>query len=1101
MMNNHFHLQPHEHNNAPQNVAPQFAAGTPTTYSYLTPSAAAAAAAANPQQWLTYQILPAGPNAVGGLPSVIGGPKRYYANTTAAAGTTTAAAATHHPSSIQITNNYTQQQPQQTASPFKANNINNIRIISTAPNVYSLNKTTDQLNQLYAAPTSTTTATAAASTAAELYAPVGAYFTSTNLQTKLQPPPLVPVSNSSNNNNHNNSVANNASSTVVLDRINICINNHYAEPNLCQPSPIIPAIQHKALMPLIDSSTADSSCSSSSSSSCISNSNGRPTVAAATVIVIDEPDSTTTTPQTPPTTPETLSSPLKSPPSNCVTLKQSFTSVAEVTTATAAAAPPTPPTPPPAAAATVAVPTPIPAPPLISYALQEDVFIKCNDGRFYLGTIIAHAQEQYLVRFDDKSEQWCDPEELQKWGNEPSTAAVNVNAPMCVACKRTQQHDIVEICERCGRGYHRGCTTEIATGIWCCKRCAKPMKKQSAIAANEANKPQGICRQLPYHVDKLSWDEKHRVNEEQIYCYCGKPGKFDHNMLQCCKCRNWFHTQCMQNFKGKLLRGDIFFVFCCTVCNNGVEFVRRLQIDWVDMLHITLYNLRKHQHQKYHHLLKDIWPFILEQRHHLPICEEWRQLPETTLMERIKQTLKEYSDRFVCGREFKRAPAYYALRHSGPPLTPRVFLQSDEVLSDELLTKKFRLLLMPEEMAKVPEIASKNVAAKDVYEFHTDEDEEAVEAEVDTSEDEIPIKQIMDMAKKQNNPTSKTLPNEEEQVSCAQERAPDLADDNANDGEPGKLMAPAPAPQLDAATSGNGIGIGNGNSRKRKAFRLSKRYDISSRNCDLSSDENSSSSRGTSSLDLIIPPPANFLGRNNPFLMATPKKSTQQQRHAGAAAAGAGIGVAGIINSIFKLKNAKQLSNTELAKAAAAAQQPRMVRTIKRRLSAKDITIGPNQEVRRRRTRRLTTAIEVINTTTINPIPSHYLPLYAKDLQPPPPVALLPPEKPTHGRLLRQRPQKSRGGSPGNSRRNSTSSTATNLSSTASSGNGHSPANGHSMLDFKQSVNKYFGGAMNRIDAGESFAIRAKRRVGNGHVQYLVEWGGDSAANGTGSGN
>jgi len=28
-------------------------------------------------------------------------------------------------------------------------------------------------------------------------------------------------------------------------------------------------------------------------------------------------------------------------------------------------------------------------------------------------------------------------------------------------------------------------------------------------------------------------------------------------MLQCCKCRNWFHTQCMQNFKRKLLRGDM----------------------------------------------------------------------------------------------------------------------------------------------------------------------------------------------------------------------------------------------------------------------------------------------------------------------------------------------------------------------------------------------------------------------------------------------------------------------------------------------------------------------------------------------------------------
>ncbi|XP_060654824.1 polycomb protein Pcl isoform X1 [Drosophila nasuta] len=1103
MMNNHFHLQPHEHN-TPQNVAPQFAGAVsaPTTsYSYLTQPATGAP---NGQQWLTYQILPPAPatlatNAGGGLPSALSAPKRhYYANAT-----TTTAAATH-PNSIQITNNYATQQQQQTqqptqSSPFKANNINNIRIISTAPNVYSLNKGTEQLNQLYAAPTSTT----ATATAAELYAPVGAYYTtSASLQPKLQPPPLVPVSNNS------NSVAlatlpNNAapSSTVVLDRINICINNHYAEPNLCQPSPIIPAIQHKALIPLIDSSTADSSCSSTSS--CISNGRSSSSVTNA-VIVIDEPDSTTTTPHTPPTTPETLSSPLKSPESSgagspTTQLKQSYTrspkiGIEESSAVVLAAAPPTPPTPPPVVISPVPAPAAVPAP--INYALQEDVFIKCNDGRFYLGTIIAQSEQQYLVRFDDKSEQWCEREKLRKLGNEPSSgggAATSTTGPMCVACKRAQHDDIVEICERCGRGYHRGCTTEIASGVWCCKRCAKPMKMQPAIVQHEASKPQGICRQLPYHVDKLSWDEKHRVNEEQIYCYCGKPGKFDYNMLQCCKCRNWFHTQCMQDFKGKLLRGDMFFIFCCTVCNDGVEFVRRLQIDWVDMLHITLYNLRKHQHQKYHHLLKDIWPFILEQRQQFPICDEWRQLPETTLMERIKHTLKEYSDRFVCGREFKRAPAYYALRHSGPPLTPSVFLQPHEELSDELLVDKFRLLLMPGEVQKTKvhtkparDNATKNVSAKDVYEFHTDDDEEEAveaEAEVDTSEDEIPIKQIMDMAKKQSNQQSTVTVEDPQQVCSTPECTPDLADDNANDGEPPKLMAPAP-PQVNVAVNGNSNS--NGNSRKRKAFRSSKRYD-SSRNCDLSSDENSSSSRGTSSLDLIIPPPVNFLGRNNPFLMATPKKSTQQRN------VGTAVGVAGIINSIFKLKhNAKHLSNIELVKAGTAAQQPRMVRTIKRRLSAKDITIGPNQEVRRRRTRRLTTAIEVINTTTINPIPSHYFPIYAKDLQPPPPVPLLPPEKPTHGRLLRQRPQKSRGGSPGNSRRNSTSSTATNVSSSASSGG--ATVNAHSMLDLKQSVNRYFGGAMNRIDAGESFAIRAKRRMGNGQVQYLVEWGGDTSA-------
>lgn len=225
-------------------------------------------------------------------------------------------------------------------------------------------------------------------------------------------------------------------------------------------------------------------------------------------------------------------------------------------------------------------------------------------------------------------------------------------------------------------------------------------------------------------------------------------------------------------------------------------------------------------------------------------------------------------------------------------------------------------MLMPEEPDEGANELPKRVP-KDVYEFNTDEDDP-----VETSEDEIPIKQIIEKAKKQA--AQKADKHDELPLK------PDLADDNANDGDPGKLPAPIP-PLLDANSS-----------RKRKAFRLSKRYDNSRNHCDLSSDENSSSSRGTSSLDLIIPPPVNFLGRNNPFLMATPKKASQGR----SISVGTGVGVNGIINSIFKLKGTSK-------------EQPRMVRTIKRRLSAKDITIGPNQEVRRRRTRRLTTAIEV----------------------------------------------------------------------------------------------------------------------------------------------
>lgn len=162
------------------------------------------------------------------------------------------------------------------------------------------------------------------------------------------------------------------------------------------------------------------------------------------------------------------------------------------------------------------------------------------------------------------------------------------------------------------------------------------------------------------------------------------------------------------------------------------------------------------------------------------------------------------------------------------------------------------------------------------------------------------------------------------------------------------------------------------NSRKRKTFSLSTTYSDNSydhhRLVDgtLSSDDNSSSSsRGgrTSSLDLMIPPPKNFHGQNNPFRMVTPKK----QQANSLLAENQNI----VINGVERPKNLTTYNfNTKLEALkktgiftnlnatnlfGKAVGQQRTVRTVKRKLSAKDIKIGPNQEIKWRRNRRANT--------------------------------------------------------------------------------------------------------------------------------------------------
>jgi hypothetical protein len=62
-----------------------------------------------------------------------------------------------------------------------------------------------------------------------------------------------------------------------------------------------------------------------------------------------------------------------------------------------------------------------------------------------------------------------------------------------------------------------------------------------------------------------------------------------------------------------------FYVFVCSICNHGKEFLRRLEMKWVDLVHLMLFNLTAYNSKKYYDLDTTIIPYINDNWHALQL--------------------------------------------------------------------------------------------------------------------------------------------------------------------------------------------------------------------------------------------------------------------------------------------------------------------------------------------------------------------------------------------------------------------------------------------------------------------------------------------------
>lgn len=141
-------------------------------------------------------------------------------------------------------------------------------------------------------------------------------------------------------------------------------------------------------------------------------------------------------------------------------------------------------------------------------------------------------------------------------------------------------------------------------------------------------------------------------------------------MLQCQRCQQWFHQECIRNPNvPQLLLGDRFWEFVCTLCTGTTEeIVRRLNIGWVDALHLILFNLIVSNRKEHHDLETAILPLL---RKKLYILQSPSSVLKSSRIEPnyITSIFKANKSRFKCGSSSKRSK-FWTLIKVGPPLAP-----------------------------------------------------------------------------------------------------------------------------------------------------------------------------------------------------------------------------------------------------------------------------------------------------------------------------------------------------------------------------------------------------------------------------------------------